>query len=349
MFVRGGDQDDGAIWATPFDFERRQVKGAPFRVAEFAEGASVSDDGTLVYQHLGRARMELAWVDRHGQFLGAAGQPQAQIFSPAISWDGSRVVVFGIDEYKRGIWIHDLKRGTKSRLNLQANVISSPTWQPGDSRLSYIDGWDLRDVSVEGGDAVDPLHGKGTAATFGATWSRDARYLAFAGYRPGSRGDIWVLERGNDKPRPVIETPANESDPTLAPDGQHVAYLSDETGRPELFVRTFPAGAAQVQVTSNGAAFPRWSRRGDEIFFVEGHTLMTVPVREGLPAGALAEVGPTLQVGNPQRLFDLEEHAGRVGTYGTADGQRFLVVRTIEPYEQGIAVVQNWFEEFRRK
>jgi hypothetical protein len=66
--------------------------------------------------------------------------------------------------------------------------------------------------------------------------------------------------------------------------------------------------------------------------------LVTVPVHPG----------PTIQVGAPQRLFDLEEHAGRVRTYDTVDGQRFLVVRTIEPVEQGIAVVQNWFEEFRR-
>jgi serine/threonine-protein kinase len=262
------------------------------------------------------------------------------MLQPSISWDGSRAAVFGIDDYKRGIWIHDLARQSKSRLNLSdLGAPNNPAWQPGDARLSYVDGWTLQDVALEGSAPVNPLEGMGTGVTVNATWSRDGRYLAFAGYGPDTRGDIWVLERGENKARPVVETPAGEADPTLAPDARHVAYLSDETGRPELFVRTFPGGTDKVQLTSNGAAFPTWSRRGDEIFYVQGHTLMTVPVL----------AGPPFRAGTPARLFDLEEHAGRVRLYDTADGQRFLVVRTIEPWEQGIAVVQNWYEEFRHR
>ena len=103
-------------------------------------------------------------------------------------------------------------------------------------------------------------------------------------------------------------------------------------------MRRFPEGGGKVQVSSAGATFPRWSPRGDEIFFVEGHTLMTVPVQNT----------PVLQVGTPHRLFDLEEDAGGVLIYDTIDGQHFVVVRTLKPAEAGVAIVENWFEEFRR-
>ena len=94
-----------------------------------------------------------------------------------------------------------------------------------------------------------------------------------------------------------------------------------------------------MQVSSNGATFPRWSLRGDEIFFVEGHTLMALPLR----------TAPALQIGTAQRLFNLEDPAERVRTYDTHDGQRFVVVRTIQAPDAGVAIVQNWFEEFRRR
>ena len=170
-------------------------------------------------------------------------------------------------------------------------------------------------------------------------WSRDGRVFADSQFMPKTKMDIWMRETATANARPFLQTPFNEMGQTLSPDARHIAYLSDETGRLELFVRRFPDGGGKVQVSSNGATSPRWSVRGDEIFFIEGHTLMTLPLR----------TAPALQIGTPQRLFDLDEPSGRGRTYDTHDGQRFVVVRTIQPADAGVAIVQNWFEEFRRR
>ena len=139
-----------------------------------------------------------------------------------------------------------------------------------------------------------------------------------------------------------LATPFNEFSALPAPDGRHVAYVSDESGRNEICVREFPGGQGKVQVSVRGGAAPRWSAKGDELFFVGEDTLMAVSVKHQ----------PTFSAGLPQALFT----AADVGVVGgpegfgydvAADGRRFLVVRTITWPERHAVVIENWLAKVR--
>jgi Tol biopolymer transport system component len=333
------------LGALPFDLSRRAVTGPPVRIATMGGGPSVSSDGTLVFHRVLWGQAELTWLDRQGMERGRIGQAQDFMAFPAVSPDGEKVAVVGLEDFTPSIWVHDARRGTKSRVTFSSRgMFDHPAWK--DSRsVTFMSNWGLFASSVEGGEpapivpesAVEPSAGGPRAEP---VWSRDGRYLVFGQLGTDTRKDIWTYEAGTPQPRPVAQTPFDEVSPTLSPDSRHVAYISDETGRAELFVRAFPDGSGKLQITSGGAAFPRWSPRGDEIFFVEGVTLMAIPVR----------VGSALHFGSPQRLFDLDEHASsrRVRSYDAVDGQRFVVVRATQPTEWGVGIVQNWFEEFHK-
>jgi uroporphyrinogen decarboxylase len=135
-------------------------------------------------------------------------------------------------------------------------------------------------------------------------------------------------------------TESDEGEPDFSPDGRFVVYTSDESGRREVHIRRFPDGGGKVQVSTNGGGQPRWRGRGTELFYVEGETLMAVPVT----------VAPQLRVGQARRLF---EHAGIARWPGqqydvSADGARFVLIETVGgPPRPFAGVVQNWFAPFR--
>jgi Tol biopolymer transport system component len=139
---------------------------------------------------------------------------------------------------------------------------------------------------------------------------------------------------------PFLQTAASEVGPRLSPDGRFVAYLSDESGRQEIYVKRFPSGEGKWQVSVEGGVYPRWSGNGDELFYVEGNTLMAVPV----------ESEPTLRLGTPRRLFSWAPSwiLRNVGYDVTADGQRFILVRPVGSAtdDESIRIVENWAAEF---
>ncbi len=177
------------------------------------------------------------------------------------------------------------------------------------------------------------------------------KYFLYVVQGPQTGLDIWYLERkeledGFDS-RPFLQTAFSETNSRLSPDGRFVAYLSDESGRREVYVRPFPEGGGKWQISANGGNFQRWSRDGSELFYVEGQTLMSV---------AVSTTGG-FSAGSAKPLF---EHPGLGGGGGgsstydvSADGQRFVVVEDVESEEgeeakpPAIHVVENWFEEFK--
>lgn len=153
------------------------------------------------------------------------------------------------------------------------------------------------------------------------------------------------FETGGDAGEPVtfLHTAAAENVPKLSPDGRFLAYVSDESGRYEIYIRSFPNGAGKWQVSVNGGTKPRWSRDGKELYYVESNALMAVPV----------STGQGLTLGQPQKLFESADlrSAYTAPNYDVAaDGQRFV---TVAPVEGGkteppkIRIVQNWYEESR--
>jgi serine/threonine protein kinase len=169
--------------------------------------------------------------------------------------------------------------------------------------------------------------------------SPDGRRVA---YTDGER--LRIRDLTSFDPREV-QVAGTAGMPGWSPDGEFVAfftdhkylaYMSDETGTDEIFVRSFPEGHGKRQVSTDGGWWPRW--RGTEIFFVEKTTLMAASVR----------TTPSLQVDAPKALFRLEDRARTGPIFDTLDGQRFIVARTIKSPQNGIAIVQNWIAEFKK-
>jgi dipeptidyl aminopeptidase/acylaminoacyl peptidase len=177
---------------------------------------------------------------------------------------------------------------------------------------------------------------------FVVDWSQDGKYLFYVVADPETGEDIWYLERTGDgsgwEPHPFLQARSLQTAAKLSPDGRYVVYLSEESGRREIYVQSFPEGGRKITVSSAGGVQPRWSRDGKELFYVEGGSLMAV---------AVSNV-PSFSLGPAKRLFEHPSFtAAPVPQYDvSADGQRFLVV---EPVGGGpsIRIVQNWFAEFK--
>ncbi len=177
-------------------------------------------------------------------------------------------------------------------------------------------------------------------------WSRDGRYLVYEEVDPETLADIRYiqLETGGSASEPVtfVATPAAERSPKLSPDGRFVAYLSNESGRYEVYVRPFPEGAGKSQVSVNGGSRLHWRSDGTELYYVEGTSLMLVTI----------QTDQGISMGQPQVLFESDALTSNpYASYDvSADGQRFVMISSVEGEDApppSIRVVQNWYEEFR--
>ncbi|HUG82285.1 MAG TPA: hypothetical protein VML01_11525 [Bryobacterales bacterium] len=244
------------------------------------------------------------------------------------------------------IWIHEVDRPNKTRLTSATgqdgeNWEIGPTWSPEGDRLAF--STELpRHVFVRRLDGTgEPLQlTDSDTADYVSQWSSDEKILFFE-----RGGDLWYLKKRDDGEEyeevPFLRTPSNELMPFLSPDGRVVAYVSDESGQEEVYLRTFPGGGGKRSVSPSGGTQPRWRADGKELFYVQGRNLMAVSVASA----------PSLKLGAPEPLFSSEGLSSTAGLrmrYDVSrDGQRFVLA---EPADQGsrtLRVVQNWFTEFR--
>jgi hypothetical protein len=276
--------------AVPFDLSRLQVTGQPHAIAEglvtnFSGGAqlAVSRSGVLAYissSGEGNER-ELAWVTRAGDVAPAvklSGLGRWFDLSP----DGGKVVRYKGEGASAGVWIDDLT----SRASTLVTPGGAASAGPAD-RLNAVWSGDGRHIAYA---AATPLNlfavtadgaGTGQRLTTSAntqwpgSWSPDNRTLAFVENHPQSGSDIWLLPLNGMQPgppRPFLSTPFNESAPMISPDGRWLAYQSNESGRYEVYVQPFPDGGRRIQVSTDNGVYPRWSPRGDELFFRSSST-----------------------------------------------------------------------------
>ncbi len=344
--------------ALPFSLETLEPTGEAFPIDTGGHWATVSRDGTLAYvdQTGGGSTgiRTLVWRDRAGELLETVGQPQPSVFVPAISPDGQRIAVASAESGNPDIWVHDLIRSTKTRLTFDSAPERMPTWSPSGDKIAYWlqgdEGSSLRSTAADGTgepvvlvEAAPPLPNP--------SWSRDGRYLVYQESNTETGYDIRYVEMGTDgdasEPVAFLATPASERAPKLSPDGRFVAYMSNESGRNEIYVRPFPEGSGRRQASVNGGTRPRWSRDGTGLFYVQGNNaLMAVSVSTAQ--------GVTL--GQPQQLFespDLRSNNSSPTYDVSADGQRFVTLAPVQDDEEAeatrpsIRIVQNWYEEFR--
>ncbi|OFW02902.1 MAG: hypothetical protein A3H94_08800 [Acidobacteria bacterium RIFCSPLOWO2_02_FULL_60_20] len=263
-------------------------------------------------------------------------------------------MVVQIPGARNTLWVFDLARETLTQLA----VARYPAWTPNGKRVAFTFQQNLYWKPADGSTPEELL-----AATespgFPVSWSADGRFLSFLTSTPETRQDIWVLPLVGDpsrpagtgagrKPRPWLATPSNETAPMFSPDSRWLAYVSNESGRYDVYVRPYPGPGEKWQISSEGGRQPAWAHSGRELFYRTGDKMMVVDVT----------TGPSFSAGKPRMLFEgLYTHAAGpeevlFSNYDVSpDDQRFLM---IEPSQQErnatqINVVLNWFEELKQK
>jgi Tol biopolymer transport system component len=354
----------GSLMAVQFDPQRLAVTGTAVPVVEGVlqspvSGAaqySFSATGSLVYALGGvqSNQSKLVWVSRNGAEQPLAA-PARAYRGPRLSPDGRRIAI-SITEQETQIWLYDLSRETLTRLTFGGNVNNNPSWTPDGKRIAFESSkegplnifWQLAD----GSGGLERL----TTSEYPQvphSWSPDGQLLAFAEATPTTGYDIWMLRMSDPsagsgqvrKAQPFLRTRFDEAVPRFSPDGHWLAYVSNESGRNEIYVQPYPGPGGKWQISTEGGAEPVWNRNGRELFFRSEDKMMAVEIT----------TQPSVSVGMPRMLFA----GGYRPTPATSpnydvspDGQRFLMLKPNEQTQSAptqINVVQNWFEELKQK
>jgi len=262
------------VWALPMQPSRLEPQGEPFLVASGASAPSVSSDGVLLISTLTRiGSHQLSRIDLEGRVIAPVGEAVSHADAATFAPDGSRLAVCIFEAKRASVWIYDLERG--SRVRLWSNVSCGSkdggiAWSPDGERIAIAD-LSSKNLLVRRSDGADA----DSTMTEGKQpdWSRDGRWIVFSREAPETKTDLWMLALdGSAAPEPFLATPASEEQPRVSPDGRFLAFVSDESGRREVYLRPFPHGSGRWQVSVEGGELPRWSPTGDRLYFVKDET-----------------------------------------------------------------------------
>jgi serine/threonine protein kinase len=307
-------------------------------------GVSASENGTLIYQTVGVQVRQLTWLDRQGKVLGTAGS--SGLYNRlALSPDGRQVAVqVGNENQPSNLWLMEFQRGTTTRFTFGPNTDVDPLWFSDGSRIVFSSNHDghfnVYEKAAGGGGSEEAIL-RSSDNKFITDISRDGRWLLYTQNGRTTGNDLWSFPlRGDRKPLPYVNTEFAERLGQFSPDGHWVAYISNESGRFEVYVRPFPiiAGGGKWMISSGGGTQPRWRRDGKELFFISPDgKLVAVEVRQI----------PEFQVGSPKPLFQTQIWGAGGVTNGhrwdaVPDGQRFLINSATATAPSSITVVLNW-------
>ncbi|HEV8230859.1 MAG TPA: protein kinase [Thermoanaerobaculia bacterium] len=344
-----------SLMAIPFDAKRIEISGQPVRVADDANFDSgvwrgtfaASENGVLGYQIAregGGGR--LTWLDFSGRHLAPVAE-KSPAYSPEMSPDGRRAsVVMG--DPNNDVWVYELDRGVQTRLTTDAEAQIAPVWSPDGSQIVFVQGLGggsdflLVTIAADGAGRQKEIY-RSKERLEVSDWSRDGRYLLVDRGNIGA-SDIWAFPIADPaKAFPLVQSPFLEHSGQFSPDGKWVAYVSQHTGRDEVYVASFPSGGTRWQVSGSGGTQPRWSADGRELYFVSSS--------DDLTATAVDGSGPRFVVKDVRPLFRVNMYTGpRSGMYGydvAPDGKRFLVNDAGEAGQARVALVVNWTAELK--
>ncbi len=351
----------GTLMAVRLDPASLEIVGQPVALVEnvmqaFSTGSgtntaagqfAISDAGWLVYAAGGIVpdmKNLLVWVDQKG-----VEQPltdlQFPFFAPRLSPDGQRIAYVTLGREWQ-VWVYDLSRSTNSRLTGERRAVF-PIWTPDGKRILF--GWQKSRATnlfwqpYDGSAPVERLTESEHQQRPGS-WSSDGQTVALVENHPDTGWDIVLLDIRSRRITPFLNSQFAEIYPEFSPDGRWIAYASNESTRPEVYVRPFPGPGMKQQVSSEGGVQPLWARNGKRLFYRWQDQVWVVDVRtdDGFTIGKprLLFEKPGYALGQPIRGYDL-----------ALDDERFLMVKLDQRKPTPVTemmLVQNWFEELRR-
>ncbi len=342
-------RETGELAVLPFDPKRLSVTGPAVSLGDrariawggYTSALALSQVGDLLYLSQTDDSATLVRVDRTGATQPVDPDWREMFSGMALSPDGKRLAISKYVEGRDETWVKTLDRGPLSRLAFGGNLTYRPAWSPDGRSITFISDRDLTapsgvyTVPADGGEAA--LIYRTQAPADEAEWSRDGKWLVV---RIGSGGgrDLYAVRWGTDEPPiPIAVTQFDEYAPTLSPDGRFIAYVSAESGRPEIHVRPFPnVQNARWPVSTNGGAEPVWAHSGRELFYRSAaNELVAVQVAPGPAFRSLGE----------RVLFStIDFHTDALHRmYEVMPGDQSFLFAKLRSGQQGaIVVVQNW-------
>jgi hypothetical protein len=347
---------DGSIQAQRFDASARRVSGTPVPVLtgvyvrDARAFAAVGRDGTLFYRPATSAVSQLVWVSRGGvetlvdsslarPFIGLALAPQGGHIAVAVEESNS----------KPAIWLYDLGRRTFARLTKEGELAYRPQWTPDGKRVLFASEHgsangtrSLYSVPIDGSDTLHLLVSSARHAQE-ISWPAAGRVFAFReGFDDGRTfRDIYTMAPGDTAARPVIATKADEFNPAVSPDGRWLAYVSNESGRNEVYLTPFPMGGPRLQVSNSGGTSPVWARNGRELFY---RSAAGAIIGTDMDGGKADPAGASRAVFDASRYY-YDENGQSFDI--APDGSRFLLIKA--PPRASIEVVLGWWSEAAAK
>ena len=341
-----------------FDLKHFRLIGDPVSVAEdvgrFGENGptglgrfSASSNGVLAFQKIAPISTQLVWRDRSGAEIGRLG-PAGWYNSPRLSPDATKLIIDRVDPktQKTDLWSVDLARGILSRITTGAGENEIGLWSPDGKEIVFSSDrkgdFDIyRKVANSRGEERPVLESAMTQYT--DDWSADGRFLCYEQFSSGTQVDLWTFDFSTHKATPFLVTEFNETHAMFSPDGKWLAYTSDESGQPEVYVQSFPPSGDKWQVSTAGGDEAVWGRDGMKIYYIA--------IDRNLMEAAIA-TEPSFRVVRATALFPV-----RVPNYAPTeaksnfdimpDGQRFLVNTRVDTAAQPIQVIVNWTPESR--
>ncbi len=365
---------DGTVFAAPFDLDRLELTGQAVAVIERvasntttgAADLATSNAGPLAYVigALNTSALPMTWLSRDGTTAPLRATP-TQWSNVRFSPDGHRLTIDFPGPPQNDVWIYDWERDAASRLTVDRGNHSAPAWTPDGRRVTY--------RAVNTSDVAFNLYwqradGSGTYERlttsrnlqYPGTWHPSGKFLAFTENTQQTNFDVMILPVEGDeatgwkpgKPYPFVNGSSSEIDPVFSPDGRWLAYQSNETGRPEIFVKPFPGPGGKWQVSTDGGTYAMWSRTRKEFFFLSADQhIMVAPY---------TAAGDSFIVEKP-RLFSNRRLVGRPrGATGLGgrnldlhpDGDRFVVALApeaqAEQKQDKVVFLFNFFDELKR-
>jgi eukaryotic-like serine/threonine-protein kinase len=343
------------LMAQPFDPDSGTLSGSPVPVAEAVDyysdrwiGAfAVSSSGVLGYLSGAGKQTQLVWYGRDGREQGKLGSAAAyQVV--ALSPDGQRVAtnMGEANSPSNDIWIYELGRSTATRLTFEGVQANLPVWSRDGKTVTYTTTRHAGDLysKASSGLGGEELLVESTDYQIPVDWTPDGRSLLYMNFAGGKGPRLWIHQTAPEKKEyPLLHTNFAEEQARFSPDGRWLAYVSEETGKDEVFVVPYPSLSSKWQVSTGGGEQMEWRGDGKELFYI-------APDRK-LMAVSVDAAGGTFKAGLPHALFTTSitnaHHAFREYDV-TRDGQKFIINTRLEQSLEPITLYANWERELKK-